>query len=380
MKRRSTAPASKGIVARIALAAFISVSGTIGILSLDAKPAIADQYDAQIKALEREIEGYQAEAAKLSAQSETLENKLASLAAEKATVQKQIDLSQAKYDKLVADIAATEQRIVDGKDALGEIIADMYIEDESSPLEILASSTSISDFIDQQEYRAAIQEGLSSTIKEIKALKKQLETQKADVGRVLADQKEQRSVLASKENEQAQLLSATRGQEAAYQSLMKDRKSQISELREQQRLANIALGGSNVVAGDSSRGGYPNVWARAPQDSLVDNWGMYNRECVSYTAWKVYQSGKYMPYWGGRGNANQWPSSARADGIPTGSTPRVGSVAISMSGPYGHAMWVEAVSGDGSQIYVSQYNYYFNGFGNYSEMWLSVRGLTFIYF
>ena len=146
---------------------------------------------------------------------------------------------------------------------------------------------------------------------------------------------------------------------------------------------------SGVVAGDPSRGGYPassrspwggNWGTDYPIDNTIDNWGMYNRECVSYTAWKVAASGRRMPYWGGRGNANQWPSSAQADGIPTGSTPRVGSVAIRMSGYYGHAMYVERINNDGT-VHVSQFNWLVNGqSGRYSEMDISSYGLVFVYF
>ena len=87
------------------------------------------------------------------------------------------------------------------------------------------------------------------------------------------------------------------------------------------------------------------------QDTIADSWGMWNRECVSYTAWKVYQTYGYMPYWGGVGNANQWPGDAQAAHIPTGSTPRVHSVAISMGGAFGHATYVESVNGN-SIIYI----------------------------
>jgi surface antigen len=103
---------------------------------------------------------------------------------------------------------------------------------------------------------------------------------------------------------------------------------------------------------------------------------MFNRECVSYTAWKVYQTFGHMPYWGGVGNANQWPADARNYGIETGTVPRAHSVAISMGGAYGHAMWVEAVSGN--TIYVSQYNY--DLAGHYSEMSINGSGLIYIYF
>jgi len=135
-----------------------------------------------------------------------------------------------------------------------------------------------------------------------------------------------------------------------------------------------------VVAGDPGHGGYPTYLANAGQDTIIDPWGMYNRECVSYTAWKVQQTYGYMPYWGGRGNAIEWPGDARSAGIPTGGAPRVHSVAIWNVGAFGHAMWVEAVNSDGS-IYVSQYNYDYQG--HYSEMYVSAaqaKTFTYIYF
>lgn len=152
-------------------------------------------------------------------------------------------------------------------------------------------------------------------------------------------------------------------------------KAQLAQLLEAQATANRELGGE-VVTGDALHGGYPAVWENARQDSMIDRWGMYNRECVSYAAWKVHETFGTMPYWGGVGNANQWVGNARRAGIATGTTPKVHSVAISMSGYYGHAMWVEKVNGN--MIYVSQYN--FDLRGRYSEMWIDGSRLTYIYF
>jgi len=150
----------------------------------------------------------------------------------------------------------------------------------------------------------------------------------------------------------------------------------LAEERAAQLAANEALSGK-TTAGDPAHGGYPAKWdAPYRQDSMIDDYGMFNRECVSYAAWKVYQTFGHMPYWGGVGNANQWPRDAHASGIATGSTPQVHSVAIWMNGYYGHAMWVEAVKGN--MIYVSQYNYDLRG--HYSEMWVNGSGFTYIYF
>jgi surface antigen len=369
MKQRSTTPVSKGLATRSALvAAAVLVAFSIPVTL--GQRVLADKYDDQIRALQQEIGGYQAQAAALNAQAQTLQSELAGLAAEKATIQGQIDLSQAKYDKLVHDIAETEQKIADNKAALGQIIADMYVDGTISPLEMLASSKNIGDYVDQQEYRSSIQTNLSQTIDKINTLKKQLETQKKDVELVLADQKSQRDALAAKEAEQAKLLADTQGQESAYQQLSSQRNAQVNSLRAQQAAELAArarsTGGGYSVSSDGSNGGYPSLWANSAQDTLVDSWGMYNRECVSYVAFKVAQAYGNMPYWGGRGNANQWPSNARAAGIPTGTTPRAGAVGVVSSGAYGHVAWVESVNGDGT-INISHYNV--NWSGNYARWW-----------
>lgn len=382
MKLKSTTPVSHGLVTRSALVAGAVLMAITAPLSMG-QIVFADRFDDQINAIQSEINGYQAQAAALSVQANTLQNEIANINAQKATIQGQIDLSQAKYDKLVNQITETERKIADNKEALGRIIADMYVDGTITPLEMLASANNIGDYVDQQEYRSSIQTNLSKTIEEIKTLKKQLEQQKKDIERVLADQKSQRDALAAKEAEQAKLLADTKGQEAAYQSLSSERNSQISSLRAQQAAELAArarrVGGGYSSSSDGSNGGYPGMWANAPQDTLVDSWGMYNRECVSYVAFKVDQAYGNMPYWGGVGNANQWPGNARVAGIPTGRTPKPGAVGVVSSGQYGHVAWVESVNGDGT-INISHYNVNWNG--NYA-VWTHLDPSffdTYIYF
>ena len=85
-------------------------------------------------------------------------------------------------------------------------------------------------------------------------------------------------------------------------------------------------------------GGYPSAWANAPLDAYVDPWGLYTRECVSYVAWKIASTGRYVPHFGGAGNANEWPSTAARHGIPSGSTPKAGAAAVMNIVYYGHVM------------------------------------------
>lgn len=376
MKLRSTTPVlkHKHIAVRgllILVAVFMAVAAPTAFLG---NPVAARDYDAEIRAVQNQIDQYNAEATRLAGEANSLQNEVARLNSEKAAIQAQIDLSQAELDKLKADIAANEKKIASNQDALGKIIADMYVDEDISPLEMLASSNNIADYVDKQAQRTSVRKTLSSTIADIKALKKKLEKQQAEVKSRLNDQTAQRNLLASKQAEQQKLLDDTRGQEATYQQLSSEGRARRQQLEQQQQeeiLARLRAngGGGSAVAGDPGRGGYPNNLANADYyNPIVDPWGMYARQCVSYTAWKVYQKNGYMPYWGGVGNANQWPGNARRAGIPTSSIPREKSVGVISSGVYGHVVWVEKVNADGT-INISQYNEYLPGlgWGYYSE-------------
>ena len=379
IKRPSASFSSRVLIASLALV--IAIWAPIQTIN---QPVYADQYDDKIKALREEVATYNAQAEALQSQAQTLQTALTRISNEKYIIQAQIDISQTKYDQLVAKIAETEQKIKDNQDALGLTLANLYVENKTTPVEMLFGSKNISEYMNKQEYRNSVRDELTANISTIKDLKTQLETEKTDAGRVLEDQKSQRNALAAKESEQQNLLSETNGQEAAYQQLSSDKSIEITKLRAQQAAELAARakaygGRYTSLPGDGSKGGYPSAWAYAPMNAYVDDWGMYSRQCVSYVAFKVQQAYGNMPYWGGRGNANQWPGNAKAAGIKTSSVPAAGAVGVISTGTYGHVAWVESVNADGT-INISHYNIGWNG--DYAE-WYNLNASyfdTYIYF
>lgn len=339
--------------------------------------AVADNIDAQIQALENQNTSNQANSAQLGAQAANYQDQVNKLDAQINGLQQSIVSNQHKSDDLQQQIIAKQAELDHQKTVLGENIKAMYLEGQVSTLEILASSNDLSDFVNKEVNRGVVQNKVKNTVDAITTLKLELQLQQEQLKSVIADLQKQRDQVAAKEAEQSHLLAFTEGQKAAYDQQIANNNTSIATLRAQQAAQNHTLGGV-PISGDPGHGGYPGAWDGVGQDTVLDTWGMWNRECVSYTAWKVYQTYGYMPGWGWdvKGNANQWPGDAQAVGIPTGSTPRVHSVAIYMGGAFGHAMWVEGVSGN--TIYVSQYNYDLNG--HYSEMSINGSGLTYIYF
>ena len=359
------------------MAVAVLVAGS-GVFALGSH-VFARDYEAEIKAKEQEASKYNSEASRLGEMADNLQSELDKINGQITTIQGQIADSQKKIDNLNAQIKRNEILIKQRRKAMGQVLADMHVDDQISPLEMLASSNSIGDYIDKQEQRSSLRTSLNGKIKEIKALQKKLEENKKLVENTLRDQEAQRNVLSSKQSEKAKLVADTKNDQNAYSALAQKRNSEVAKLREEQAAANRrALGsGVSIPGGIPGGGGYPGVWANAPLDAYVDPWGLFTRECVSYVAWKIHSTGRYVPHFGGAGNANQWPSTAARHGIPSGSTPKAGAAAVMNIGYYGHVMYVESVNGDGT-ITVSDYNFAWDGlYRNYTR---SASGLTYIYF
>jgi len=352
------------------------------------QPALADKYDEQIKALQKEIDQYDSQAAKQASKAKSLEGELARLTNERNKLQAQINKNQIKYDQLVAKITQAENDIQNNKQALGITLRDYYLEGETSTLELLASSDNIAEFVDKQAYRESIQKSLSQTVKKIEALKKQLVKDREAQKEILNNLGNQKKALQKKEAEKQKLISDTRGKESVFRQLSNKQSKQVKELRSQQAAENARAAGGigSIVSSGNCGGGYPGLASGAngsygcnlPLDGGVDPWGMYNRECVSYTAFKVAQSGRHMPNWGNTGpaNARDWLDRAAQDGISYDGNPRRGDVAILPVGYYGHAMYVERVSG--GQVYISEFN--LNWDGKYTERWADASTMYYIHF
>jgi len=337
--------------------------------------AFADQFDEQIAAAKQQANAQQATANQFAAQANDYRTRVNQLNAQIGALQAQINLNQAQYNKVTAQIAANEADLAAKKAVLGANLKSMYLDSSVTPLEMIASSSNLSDYFNQQQYQDSIKDKIQLAMADILATQKQLAIQKTQVEALLAQQNSQQQQLASARAEANQLLATAAQSAAAANAQVAASNSQIATLKAQQAAAIAAA--SRHVSGGSGCGGYPAVWCNASQDSIADSWGMWNRECVSYAAWAASERfGHYVPYWGGRGNAKQWPGNADAAGIPRDGSPRVGDVAIYMGGTFGHAMIVEQVNG--STVRVSSFNG--DNTGHFSVDDWPVSLLTFIHF
>ena len=353
------------------------------------------QCNDKISASQQDIDNYNAQAAQLAVQAGSLQSAIAQLQNQANAIQAQIDISQAKYDKLVLQIADTEKQIKDNQDALGVTIANMYVDDQITPLEMLASSKNISDYMDKQEYRSSVRDQLTSTINKIKDLKTQLDKQKVDIDRVLTDQKAQKSDLVAKQAEQQQLLNDTQTNANAYLQLSSGLQAQIAQLKaDRTGLGTIKGSGVPIQIGSV----YYNHWSGNTEcgggysycyvldTSVSDDWGLgLAGECVHYVAWALADRGYYIPYnafnlnngYGG-GNADLWVAVSTGDKFASivsdpQNNAQKDDVAVIPTSGVGHVGIVESNYGDG-WVRISQYNYDVpeGSFGMYSTIDLKV--------
>lgn len=373
----------------IGVAALLSL-GTFGYTRYISAQSLQEQ----INQLSAENNQANAQLDALRVEASSYQGTINALAAQINAYQREINQRQAESEQIQREIVQKEQELEKQRDVLGENIKAMYLEGNISTIEMLATSKSLSDYFDKQQYREMTSNNMKATLDKITALKAELQTKKEEVEKIIKQQEQLRAATAVQKAEQDRLLGFNKSQQAAFNDQIQNRQDRINELRRQQAIENARLfgGGGGMLGG----GGYP--WGLAPcihtgqvEGSCYNydwgvggspwNWslgGYGYRNCTDWVAYRVKIAGGHVP--SGLGNAKLWDDRGPAYGLTVSSTPRVGAAAVSNNGYYGHVMYVEAVNGDGS-IVVSDYNR--AGTGKYDMNQLSAgtaSNLRYVYF
>lgn len=359
----------------------------------------ADTLSEQIRNLQRENAARRDSLDALRAKATGYQDEIEQLQGQIDAVQRSIDENQAKQNELQAKIEENQRLLESQKSMLAADIKAMYLDGDISTIEMLASSKNLSDFIDKDTYRNAVQAKIQQTLKKIETLQAELGKQKAEVEALLQEQRTRRDQIEASRAQQARLLSMNKSEQAAYDKEIKATSSRIAELQAEQIRINCAggkcatgvPGGGGYQWGDAyclHRGvpdppcgeydwGYPNA---AYPRNLYDPWNYGYRNCTSWVAFKLNQAGKSG--FSSLGNAKKWKDNVPGSWVSYGSGARVGDAAVTTGGNYGHVRYVERVNGDGTFSY-SDYNRggdgYYRG-PDFSGSTMSQAGVYFIHF
>jgi peptidoglycan DL-endopeptidase CwlO len=386
MKKLSHKPFK--VLSKIGVFAAISLL-VIGALSPNLRKfVLADSSCSSISDCQQQITNGTNAVNALQSQATSYQDAINILQSQISSIQAQISINQTRQAQLQAQIVADQAELAHDKVLLGDDLKAMYVSGSMTTVEMLATSKSLSDFVDAETYDSAVQNKIQDTLNQITALTNQLQEQKNQVDQLLATQQAEQNQLAAAQAQQQQLLAYNQSQQDAYTAQVSQNEQKLAALIAAQRAANDSnVGGGyyfihfpGTITADPCPNGScgstaypyahmgfemnagPGCTAVDPGDG-PDPYGECMRQCVSYAAWAVAYSGRQAPVdWG---NANDWVPNARAAGIPFDVMPQVGDVAIDVEGYWGHAMYVEGVSGN--QILVSEYNQQLTG--EFSTQW-----------
>ena len=188
----------------------------------------------RINELEEKKERYKNTIDEKRSQASTLRNQIAILDAEveKTTIDVQIkerEIDEQKLSILTTDaqIKRTERNIDENKEQLGEMIRTIHSLDKTSPLEILLTNTTLSDYFRSIDRNAQVQSGLQVNLQglnthntEMLASKSEQESYKESL-EVLKDEIEaEKDNLRGKQFVKADLLEETKSSERKFQTLL----------------------------------------------------------------------------------------------------------------------------------------------------------------
>ena len=197
----------------------------------------------QIDQLNSQIKAKQQEAVNLESQITSIDKSLQQIQLELQKTKIDIDNTQLEIEDVERSITKTEDEISRQKKVLGECIRTIYEQKKIDTIQVLASSDTLSDFVDNMEYVNVVEDKSYNIYGEIKKLKEELQKQKMALDEkknqlvVLKSDQEKKEILykgqiAAKQN----LLNITKGEESNYQS-------QLASARAEQASMNAQISG-----------------------------------------------------------------------------------------------------------------------------------------
>jgi peptidoglycan hydrolase CwlO-like protein len=200
---------------------------------------------AQLNQLNQQIDQYQGQITSYEKQGSTLQGQITSLNSQIAKLNLQIQainltLSQIDQDisQTQSEIGVTQSDITNKKTAIAELLQNVYENDNTNLLEAFLKNPQLSDFWSETQDIALLQDNLRVAVNQTTDLQTQLQNKeqdlaasKSDAASAQAYQQAQAAQIALTQQQKAQLLTATKGQESKYQVLLTQTQATAAQIR-----------------------------------------------------------------------------------------------------------------------------------------------------
>lgn len=369
----------------------------VGLLSGSVQNIFAETFrelQGESSKIQKKISRANRQATELEELAQTLEEAIEELDEEIAQSNREIKRTTKKVEGLQVLLDAAHEELDAKKALLRANMRELYKRADVSTFELLASSESFSEFIDEQEYLERLKLSIQDTTEAVLEISLDISGRQNEQKELLLMQETMKESLADAREERELLLDETTNEG------LRLRKYSQNLTKRQQEINREFLRMSQMISTDGG-GGYP--WASAlcvytdepdgaclhPDDSArhyewyfgnnkkdrLDPWGYFLRNCTSYVAWRSAQEGFALDTAGPNrrslGDGGSWGDKknvAKYEELSVGREPKVGSFAVFKLSGFGHVAFVEEISGD--RVRISEYNFAPFGSGGYSERWI----------
>lgn len=236
---------------------FISIAVSIGLLGSGVSVCAQQSSEDRMAELRKQIEELEAQAdqfrdaiSRQQGTAKTLQTEIKNIDTQIKRIETEIFLTNKKIDKTELEIdgtqgviSDTEHRIERKKETIGELLLAIQHRDNQTLLASLLKYSQLSELFRQAEYASTINTSLISLIQDLKNEKNSLEEEKANLEEQKSNLEDlnrqsqhKQSSLGEVKTGKNTLLKETKGQEAAYQKMLKEVEQKKSlfftELRE----------------------------------------------------------------------------------------------------------------------------------------------------
>lgn len=231
------------------LSLLIIAALVIGVTGFNSSTNVEAATEAELRQkateLENSIASSEDRLTELDEAATTLENTLSVLQTEISIATEQIELTDVKIEELTKSLNEATAELERQKSILDENLRTLYIEGDVSTVELLFSAENFGDFFQEQQYLTRLKVGVQESAEQVQDLQEQIAAEKVAQEALQESQKENRTLLTSKRNEQQRLLDQTRGQEAEYQRIVTGLRE---ELFQAQKDIELLLASQNFVS------------------------------------------------------------------------------------------------------------------------------------
>jgi predicted nucleic acid-binding Zn-ribbon protein len=198
------------------------------------------QLETQIDQYQGQITSYQTQGKTLNDQISILNDKIASLNLQIQAVSLTAQQLNSNISEAQSEITALQTAVTTKKAAMEILMQELYQNDQVSLVQAFLQNPQISDVWNDTENITLAESSLRMTTQQVTGLQSQLqneeqqfEASKSDAASVAAYQAAQAQEVASTKTQEAQLLTATQGQESKYQALLAQTQVSAAQIRNQ---------------------------------------------------------------------------------------------------------------------------------------------------